>query len=143
MVYTAFSPLPSKEKENSYYFLAGSIDFKESNPWRESFYKNSNEFIHFFDPTRPDHYLLNDEEMRQHINWELDALELADKIFLNFLSEAKSPISLVELGLYSKSAKLVVICPYDFYQYRYVETLCEKYDIPLFQKLEKVKFYFA
>jgi hypothetical protein len=75
------------------------------------------------------------------ISGELEALELADMIILNFLPEAKSPISLVELGLYMKSSKLIVVCPKEFYQYRYVSTICDKYNTPIYHNLKEVFKY--
>ena len=143
MLYTAKDKLPLKEKGFKYYFLAGSIDYSLPNPWRNSLYAKASDDIHFFDPTRIDHDDLYDEEMRQQINWELDALEMSDKIILNFLPHAKSPISLVELGLYAKSGKLIVVCPDEFYQKRYVKTLCDRYGVPFFQDINQFNFKFA
>lgn len=140
MIYTAIDKLPSKKKGYKYCFLAGSIDHSEPNSWRTILYKKAPETIHFFDPTRKDHNALDDEAMRQQIYWELDALELSDKIILNFLPQAKSPISLVEMGLYAKSGKLVVVCPDEFYQKRYVKALCSRYSVPFFKDINE--FYF-
>lgn len=80
--------------------------------------------------------------MKLHIQWELDTLSKADIILLNFLSDSKSPISLVELGLYVASNKLIIICPKEFYKSKYVYTLCEKYNTPIFDNINKalVKF---
>jgi len=140
MVYIAPYKLPIKQKDSRYFFLAGSIDYREENPWRVNFYRFSSNKLHFFDPTRKDHDALNNAQMQEHINWELDALELSDKIILNFLPESKSPISLVELGLYAKSGKLIVVCPKEFYQKRYIKTLCKKYRIKLHNSLDEVVF---
>jgi hypothetical protein len=138
MIYKSSDKLPIKKNDCNYYFLAGSIDFNQLNPWREILFKKASQRTCFFDPTRINHNDLNNAEMKQHINWELDALELSDQIILNFLPDAKSPISLLELGLYAKSDKLIVVCPDEFYQKRYIKTLCEKYSITLFQNLNQV-----
>jgi hypothetical protein len=53
------------------------------------------------------------------------------------LPDSKSPISLVELGLYVQSSKLIVVCPKTFYQRRYIETLCNKYKTVLFDSLDE------
>lgn len=141
MVYTSKNKLASKKESKDYCFLAGSIDFTLKDSWREKVIKEMGELVHFFDPTRTDHDELNDSQMKAHINWELDAMILADKILLNFLSDFKSPISLVELGLYVKSSKLIVVCPDQFYQKRYVEMLCKKYKTPFFNSLnEAIKY---
>ncbi|WP_298900513.1 nucleoside 2-deoxyribosyltransferase domain-containing protein [uncultured Psychroserpens sp.] len=138
MIYYGTDELPLKERNCDYYFLAGSIDYNASNPWRESLIKKAKASIHFFDPTRRDHDSLSHAEMQNHIHWELEALELSDTIVLHFLRTAKSPISLVELGLYARSGKLIVVCPNTFYQRRYIEVLCKKYSIVLCNSLNEV-----
>ncbi|KAF2177334.1 hypothetical protein K469DRAFT_809236 [Zopfia rhizophila CBS 207.26] len=46
--------------------------------------------------------------------WELDYPDEADIIALYFQANTISPISLLELGAYSKSRKIVVCCPEGF-----------------------------
>ncbi|AUC15154.1 hypothetical protein BTO06_08385 [Tenacibaculum sp. SZ-18] len=140
-VFTAKDKLPVKNEDETCCFLAGSIDFKESTSWRDLVVSGSSKNTIFFDPTREDHDVLGNQEMVCHIQWELEALELADMIILNFLPDAKSPISLVELGLYRKSNKLIVRCPKEFFQYRYVSTICDKYNTPIYHNFEEVFKY--
>jgi len=140
MIYTSKDELPVKEQDYQYYFLAGSIDYTSVKPWRSLIVQNNTQQIHFLDPTNAKHDQLTDKAMKNHILWELNALEFADKIILNLLPEATSPISLVELGLYTKSGKLIVICPDSFYKSRYVHMLCEKYDVPLYKNLIDFNF---
>ncbi len=137
MIYTSNTELPEKEEGKDYCFLAGSIDLDLSGNWRKAVIEEINDSMHFFDPTRTDHNKLNDTQMKEHIKWELDALNLSDRILLNFLPNAKSPISLAELGMYVRSSKLMVVCPDQFYQRRYVGVLCDKYDTPFFDSLEE------
>ena len=47
------------------------------------------------------------------------------------LDNSKSPISLLEMGLYAKSKKMLVFCTDKFYRYDNVRLTCEKYKIPL------------
>ena len=89
----------------------------------------------FLDPTNRNYGNWNSLDVKLHIQWELDALEMSDKILLNLLPDALSPISLVELGLYVSSNKLIVVCPKEFYKSSYVHTLCEKYNTPIFNKI--------
>ena len=63
---------------------------------------------YFLDPTNENHDSLDTIQMEKHVEWELDALEMADSILLNFLPNALSPISLVELGLYVNSKKYML-----------------------------------
>ena len=46
-----------------------------------------------------------------------------------FDPKTKSPISLLELGLFSRSDKLMVICPDGFWRKGNVDIVCEKYNI--------------
>ena len=123
--------LPTENTENPLVFLAGSIDLDPDSNWRREVVEHFGDRIDFVDPTNPNHNRLNDKEMRTHINWELQALEMADFIFLNFLPEAKSPISLAELGMYVASNKLTVVCPLEFYHSRYVTEVCARYATPI------------
>lgn len=135
MVYTSKDNLPIKGDDKPYLFLAGSMDYTKLSPWRQELMSDFFEAYNFLDPTNRQHDSLTNAQMKSHITWELEALEFADVIVLNLLPEAKSPISLVELGLYAKSRKLIVICPENFYQKRYVQTLCEYYKVPLYISL--------
>ena len=138
MIYRSNQSLPQKHQHHTYVFLAGSIDFNLKGNWRKRVVETRSDF-HFIDPTCPNHDDLDDEQMQNHINWELGGMEMADYILLNFLPEAKSPISLVELGLYVRSGKLIVVCPTEFYQSRYVNTLCKKYNCPVYKNMAQVK----
>ena len=53
-----------------------------------------------------------------------------------FSPETKSPISLLELGLYATSGKMIVCCPDGFWRKGNVEIVCEKYEIPLYETLD-------
>lgn len=135
MVVRPDKKIPVKNLKDQYVFLAGSIDFKSSSNWREEVICKVNHEVIFFDPTNHEHDTLDDSEMKNQINWELEALELSNKILLNFLPNYESPISLVELGLYTFTRKLIVVCPKQFHKYRYVSVLCERYNIPFFLNL--------
>lgn len=141
MIYTSKNILPLKEERKKYYFLAGSMDFNESNSWRQKIMQEMKHLVHFLDPTRIEHNDFSDSQMKEHIEWELDALNISDKIILNFKEDSKSPISLLELGMYVKSSKLVVVCPSKFYQRRYINVLCNKYNTPFFDSFDEAIEY--
>ena len=46
---------------------------------------------------------------------------------------SKSPISLLELGLYGPQGKLICFCTKDFYRYNNVKCTCDKYLIDLYE----------
>jgi len=137
MLYTSDNKLPLQEQGNQSIFLAGSMDTNINGNWRQDVINRLDDDYNFFDPTNNNHSTLHNYQMRAHIKWELDALKMADKIILNFIPNAQSPISLVELGLHVATSKLIVICPKEFYKYRYVNVLCKEYDTPFFHSINE------
>lgn len=75
------------------------------------------------------------------MEWELNALEKADYIIMFFGKDSKSPISLLEMGLYAKSGKLLVICPDGFWRKGNVDITAEKYGVKQFDSIENVLDY--
>ena len=80
-------------------------------------------------------------EFRKQVEWELNALENADYIIMYFGKDSKSPISLLEMGLYAKSGKLLVICPDGFWRKGNVDITAEKYGVKQFDSIENVLDY--
>ena len=46
-----------------------------------------------------------------------------------FDPNTKSPISLLELGLFAKSGKLIVYCPEGFWRKGNVDVVCKRYEV--------------
>lgn len=121
-------------------FLAGTIDMGNSVDWQNylcKFLDDHNKRCVIFNPRRnvwPDN---KSDEFEYQVNWELNHLEDSDIILMNILGTSKSPITLLEMGLFMKSGKLVVICENDFYRYGNVEITCHKYNVPLYNNLEE------
>lgn len=124
-------------------FLAGSIEMGIAEDWQskvEKYFENK-PMYQIFNPRR-DHWdseqakEFENPQFFQQVSWELNALDKADMIILNLSSETKSPISLLELGLYANSGKISVVCPKDFWRSGNVEFICEKFGIPLFRNLD-------
>lgn len=129
------SKLPNKPNSKSV-FLAGTIDNGDSLNWQnktiiELMNLGIND-IEIYNPRR-EHWNPNPskEEMEYQIKWEQEYLDKADFIVMVLLDDSKSPISLLELGLYAKSNKLIVFCTPDFYRWDNVRLTCEKYNIQL------------
>jgi len=74
----------------------------------------------------------------QQVTWELNALDKADFIILYLLPDSKSPISLLELGLYANSGKLLVCCPDGFWRKGNVDIVCERFNVPVYENIEKL-----
>ena len=87
-----------------------------------------------YNPRRADWPSSDDHaEIDKQIKWELSHLERADLIVMNILGNSKSPISLMEIGLFARENRLLVFCPKDFYRYDNVRVVCGSYGIPLFE----------
>lgn len=128
-------------------FLVGTIETENSEDWRKKYveemkdiannitdcknieenYNSETDVIVIYNPKRN----TPTEDIDTQINWELDALENVDNIYVNFEKDSKSPISLLELGLFARTEKICVTCPKEFYKYDNVRVVCERYNIPI------------
>ena len=74
--------------------------------------------IEIYNPRR-EHWNTNPtkEEMEKQIKWEQNHLDAAHIIAMVLLDDSKSPISLLELGLYANTNKLIVFCTPNFYRW--------------------------
>lgn len=73
---------------------------------------------------------MSNPQFKEQIDWELEGLDQADLIVMYFDKDTKSPISLLELGLYAASGKMVVCCPDGFWCKGNVDIVCNKYQVP-------------
>lgn len=64
------------------------------------------------------------------VEWELDALTTADVICYFFDCATVSPVTLMELGLWAHSGKIIVCCDQRYWRQGNVEIVCERYNIP-------------
>jgi hypothetical protein len=122
-------------------FLAGSIEMGKAIDWQAQV----KELLvdtdwNILNPRRDDWdsswvQSIDNAQFREQVVWELDAQDDADKIFMYFAPETKSPISLLELGLYAGSGKMIVVCPEGFWRKGNIEIVCARYEIPLYTDL--------
>jgi hypothetical protein len=126
-------------------FLAGTIELGNSVDWQSeainSIISRLGVGINIFNPRRKDWdsswvQSIENPNFYRQVDWELRALDLADYILMFFDPKSKSPISLLELGLYATSKKMMVVCPNGFWRKGNVEMVCEKYNIPLFTAID-------
>lgn len=121
-------------------FLAGSIEMGKAEDWQLRVSEKIREkFIYtpIYNPRRDDwdsgwKQEKNHARFYEQVCWELDHLDKAKVIAMNFVSETLSPISLLELGLYAPTGKLVVLCPSEFWRNGNVDIVCSRYGIPIF-----------
>jgi hypothetical protein len=125
-------------------FLGGSIEMGLAEPWQD---RLVNEFkdadIRFLNPRRDDWDSswvpeASNPEFSQQVNWELDALEYSDLIVFYFDPDTKSPITLMELGLYAASGKVIVCCPDGFWRKGNVEIVCQRYGIKMINNFDEL-----
>lgn len=137
--------------EDKSIFLGGTIDMGNSEDWQSDIKK----YLQSQCPDLKDYTVLNprrddwDNSWTQNINnsqffeqvtWELRAMESANLILFVLFHESKSPVTLLELGLF-KDKSPVVYCPDEFYRSGNVHIVCERYNIPYFTEWHKFQYY--
>lgn len=146
-LYTAPEPLPKDDPPEFSIFLAGSIEMGKAVDWQKEMIKRfEGRNVVIFNPRRSDwdsswkQEAIN-PQFNEQVTWELDAQDMADQIIMYLAPGTVSPISLLELGLYSDktnkfdTGKLIVICPFGFERKGNVEIVCARLKIPLFHNL--------
>jgi hypothetical protein len=124
-------------------FLAGSIEMGAAEDWQSvipELFKDR-DTLTFLNPRRDDwdaswEQKESNPQFSKQVNWEMNMLDLCDIIFMYFSPETKSPISLLELGLYANSKKMIVCCPDEFWRKGNVDIVCSRYNIPVYNTLE-------
>lgn len=124
-------------------FLAGSIEMGVAEEWQSKLENVlADQEITIFNPRRDDwdstwNQRETHSEFNYQVNWELNHLQKADLIFMYFAGNTKSPITLLELGMFSSSNKLVIYCPDDFWRKGNVEIVCSRNNIPIFSDIDE------
>ncbi len=123
-------------------FLAGSIDMGRAEPWqRQVEAVLADENVILLNPRRDDwdnSWLptIQNPQFRQQVEWELDGLEKADLILVYFAPATQAPVSLLEMGLFARSGKMMIACPRGYWRRGNVEVVSKRFDIPLHPDLE-------
>jgi len=118
-------------------FLAGAIDMGAAVDWQAWVIDQLKpmERIVVFNPRRPN---FTADTLDEQIEWELEALEMVDTVFMWFPKDAKAPISFFEAGLYWKSGKLIVGAEDGFYRRRNLEITGSRYSVRIFVTLNEM-----
>jgi hypothetical protein len=79
-------------------------------------------------------------QFRAQVEWELAALEYADRIVVYFDPATKAPITLMELGLHARPhpGKVVVCCPEGYWRKGNVDIVCARFGIRQVDSLEEL-----
>lgn len=75
---------------------------------------------------------------REQVEWELNAQEQASLIAMYFAPPTLAPITLLELGLFARSGKVIIGCPDAYWRKGNVEVVSARYGIPLVNTLEEL-----
>lgn len=137
---------PNKVPEVKYpkIFLAGSIEMGQAEDWQDKVVDAlRDKDVLVLNPRRESwdsSWEQNKENpiFKEQVLWELDSLAISDYIVMYFDPNTKSPISLLEMGLYAHNGKLLVVCPDGFWRKGNVDIVCENYSIPQFESFDKL-----
>ncbi|SHI41961.1 nucleoside 2-deoxyribosyltransferase domain-containing protein [Aquimarina spongiae] len=125
-------------------FLAGSIEGDTAQKWQDKVIQAlEGDQVTLLNPRRLNwdaswKQEITNPQFNEQVTWELDALEQCDLIVMYFDKGTKSPISLLELGLFAKSGKLIVCCPEGFWRKGNVDIVCKRYGVQQVDRLEEL-----
>ena len=128
--------------QNYKIFLAGSIDQGKAIDWQTQISDLlSAAPITVFNPRRDDWDSswvqdISNEQFRYQVEWELEHMEMADKILMFYDPKGQAPITLLEMGLHATDGKLIVCCPDGFWRKGNVQIVCNTHQIPLYDTME-------
>ena len=128
---------PEELKLNNSYsiFLAGSIEGDTAKKWQDIVIEDLVTYEGILVNPRRDSWDASWKQdienpiFKEQVSWELAALEQATLIIMYFDKNTKSPITLLELGLFAQSGKLLVCCPDGFWRKGNVDVVCERYKV--------------
>ncbi|WP_395077211.1 nucleoside 2-deoxyribosyltransferase domain-containing protein [Flavobacterium sp.] len=140
-IYKSPENIDNRDKTRKSIFLAGSIEMDKAVNWQKKCEEKLAEKYIVFNPRRESwnnnwEQSINNPQFKEQVSWELEALEKADIIIMFFAANTKSPISLLELGLFSNSGKLKVIVENEFWRKGNVDIVCERYNLEQYDNLD-------
>jgi hypothetical protein len=125
-------------------FLAGSIEMGRAEAWQARIEEALADLpIAILNPRRDAwdaswEQSIGNPLFRGQVEWELEAQERADLIAMYFAPQTQAPITLLELGLFAQSGRLIVCCPAGFWRKGNVDIVCARYGIPQAAGLEEL-----
>jgi hypothetical protein len=125
-------------------FLAGSIEMGQAEPWQAVLEQAlADEDIVILNPRRDEwdaswEQSIHSPHFRGQVEWEPAGQELATLIAMYFAPATKAPITLLELGLFARTGKLVVCCPAGYWRRGNVQVVCARYGVPLVESFDEM-----
>jgi hypothetical protein len=123
-------------------FLAGSIEQNTAVDWQREVTKKLDGLnVTIYNPRRDDWDAnvkqdITDPTFKGQVEWELTALAAADIIFMYLDPATKSPISMLEFGMFLHSGKLIVCCPEGFWRRGNIQVCCARANVPLYDSMD-------
>ncbi len=127
-------------------FLAGSIEMGTAEDWQtriENYFEDVEVDVTLLNPRRKEwdsswERTIANRQFRDQVEWELDALEKVDLIFLYLSPDTKSSISLLELGLFIHK-DLIVCCPEGFWRKGNVDIVCKRHKVYVYDDFNQAR----
>ena len=140
-IYKSPENIAERDKSKKPIFLAGSIEMDKAVNWQKRCEEELSENYIIFNPRRDSwnnswEQSIDNPQFKEQVTWELNALEEADTIIMFFANDTKSPISLLELGLFAHSDKMKVVVEEGFWRKGNIDIVCERYKIEQFDSLD-------
>ncbi|KAJ4340518.1 hypothetical protein N0V87_002503 [Didymella glomerata] len=123
-------------------FLAGSIEMGKAVQWQRQMAATLQDLpVTLCNPRRgawdPNvTKSAKDAAFKQQVVWELTALENATIIIFFFDANTVSPVTMMELGLWASSGKVIVCCDSRFWRAGNIHLVCERYNVPYVEKFD-------
>lgn len=118
-------------------FTAGSIEMGAAVQWQKLLAQHLSDLpITVLNPRRGnwdprDIPKADNKGFKDQVEWELDALQKATVICYFFDVTTRSPVTMLELGLWAASQKIIVCCDERFWRSGNIKLVCDRYDIPI------------
>ncbi len=138
------APHPLIKTAKPVIFLAGSIEMGQAIDWQNKIALELDQYPGTLLNPRRAHWDYNwkqsidNPKFREQLEWEFNGLKQSDYIVMYFAPSTKSPISLLELGLFAQNHKMICCCPRKFWRRGNVEFICQKFRIPLVENLTEL-----
>lgn len=123
-------------------FLAGSIEMGSAPPWQAQVEQAlADTSVVMLNPRRDEwdaswSQEATDPRFRGQVEWELEAQERADLIAMYFAPATRAPITLLELGLFARTGRLLVCCPPGYWRKGNVDVVCQRYGVRTVESLD-------
>jgi hypothetical protein len=138
------APFTFEDAPRPWVFLAGSIEMGAAVDWQSVVTTKLSDLPGtLLNPRRDDwdsswRQSLDSPNFVEQVEWELVAQNTADLILMYFDPATKSPITLLEFGMFARTGNLLVCCPEGFWRKGNVDVTARWCDVPTFATLDRL-----